>query len=55
MSGHKTGDTRAAFDRTEVLLRLLLATPPKPAQRKRRKTRPSGAKVASIIHTHEAL
>jgi hypothetical protein len=55
MSDHKTADTRAAFDRTEVLLRLLLTTPPKPAPRKRRKTRPSGAEVPSIIHTHDAL
>ncbi|SHG86891.1 transposase [Bradyrhizobium erythrophlei] len=29
MSEYKTADTPAAFDRTEVLLRLLLATPPK--------------------------
>lgn len=55
MSGHQPAATRAAFDRTEVLLRLLLATPPKPAPRKRRKTRPSGAKVPSIIHTHDTL
>jgi Transposase zinc-ribbon domain len=41
MSDHKTADTRAAFDRTEVLLRLLLATPAKPAPRKRRKKRPA--------------
>jgi transposase-like protein len=41
MSEYKTADTRAAFDRTEVLLRLLLATPAKPAPRKRRKKRHS--------------
>jgi transposase-like protein len=46
MSDHKTADTRAAFDRTEVLLRLLLATPSNPVPRKRRKKRPSGVKVA---------
>jgi transposase-like protein len=45
MSDHKPADTRAAFDRTEVLLRLLLATPAKPAPRRRRKKRPSGVKV----------
>jgi hypothetical protein len=45
MSEYKTADTRAAFDRTEVLLRLLLATPAKPAPRKRPKKRPSGVKV----------
>jgi hypothetical protein len=45
MSDQKTADTRAAFDRTEVLLRLLLATPPKPAPRKRRKKRPSRVKA----------
>jgi hypothetical protein len=41
MSDYKTADTRAAFGRTEVLLRLLLATPAKPAPRKRRKKRSS--------------
>jgi hypothetical protein len=45
MSVHKPADTRASFDRTEVLLRLLLATPPKPAPRKRQKKRPSGLAV----------
>jgi hypothetical protein len=37
MSGHVPAATRAAFDRTEVLLRLLLATPAKHDPRKRRK------------------
>jgi transposase-like protein len=41
MSDHKTLGTPAAFDRTEVLLRLLLATPANPTPRKRRKKRPS--------------
>jgi Transposase zinc-ribbon domain len=41
MSGHEPREARAAFDRTEVLLRLLLATPANPTPRKRRKKRPS--------------
>jgi hypothetical protein len=45
MSAHKPTDARAAFDRTEVLLRLLLATPAKPVPHRRRKKRPSGVKV----------
>ena len=43
MSDQKPAETRAAFDRTEVLLRLLLATPANPAPRKRRKKRPSSS------------
>jgi hypothetical protein len=50
MSDHKTADTRAAFDRTEVLLRLLLSTAAKPAPRKRRKKRPPGVKVGGASH-----
>jgi hypothetical protein len=52
MSDHKTADTRAAFDRTEVLLRLLLATPPKPAPPKRRKKRPSVKAGQEQVATH---
>jgi hypothetical protein len=53
MSDHKAAGTRAAFDRTEVLLRLLLATPAKPVPSKRRKKRPptdnsSGARLDSL-------
>ena len=41
MSGQKPPmATRAAFDRTEVLLRLLLAAPANPAKRRRGKKRP---------------
>jgi hypothetical protein len=39
MSGDKSWGTPASFDRTEALLRLLLAAPPKPVPHKRRKKR----------------
>ncbi|KYK50153.1 hypothetical protein A1D31_39265 [Bradyrhizobium liaoningense] len=49
MSGDVNGDARAALDRTERLLRLLLDTPAKPVSSKRRiPKKTKGEAVAAI-------